>query len=362
MTLRVGVIGVGWGSHVQVPGFRAAHGFDPVALCARNPERLERISDKVGIADTSTDWESFVTREDLDVISVATPTVWHHDMTLAALDAGKAVLCEKPLAGELDAARDMVRAARKSGRPTACCFENRWNPDWLALADTVRSGFLGKQYVARVSRSASYWHPSRSPQARWMYDRDQGGGYLAGMLVHDLDFLCSILGRPQAVCAEVRSSEPVRRLADGETLNVTADDTAALLMRMESGVIAIMSVSVMGAHADHYRLELFGADGTIIGDGDLRSTAYRIGAATDDGLRPLPVSDRAPAHPENLPKGLAGHASRAMALMLEDWLPAFDGEPCPAATFDDGLLSLAIIDAAHRSSEGGGWESVNATV
>jgi predicted dehydrogenase len=362
MTLRVGVIGVGWGSHVQVPGFRAAQGFDPVALCARNPQRLERISDKAGIADTSTDWESFVTREDLDVISVATPTVLHHDMTLAALDAGKAVLCEKPLAGELDAARDLVRAARKSGRPTACCFENRWNPDWLALADTVRSGFLGKQYVARVSRSASYWHPSRSPQARWMYDRDQGGGYLAGMLVHDLDFLCSILGRPEAVCAEVRSSEPVRRLPDGETLNVTADDTAALLMRMESGVIAIMSVSVMGAHADHYRLELFGADGTIIGDGDLRSTAYAIGAATDDGLRRLPVSDRAPAHPENLPKGLAGHASRAMALMLEDWLPAFHGEPCPVATFDDGLLSLAIIDAAHRSSEGGGWEPVNATV
>jgi predicted dehydrogenase len=109
-------------------------------------------------------------------------------------------------------------------------------------------------------------------------------------------------------------------------------------------------------------LELFGADGTIIGDGDLRSAVYRLGAATDDGLRPLTVSERAPAHPENLPKGLAGQASRAMALMLEDWLPAFDGKPSSAATFDDGLLSLAVIDAAHRSSEGGGWERVHATV
>lgn len=362
MTLRVGVIGVGWGSHVQVPALRAARGFDAVALCARNPERLATISEKVGISDTSTDWQSFVTRDDLDVISVATPTVLHRDMTLAALAAGKAVLCEKPLAGDLSAARDMVRAARQSGRPTACCFENRWNPDWLALADTVGSGFLGRQYVARVSRSASYWHPTRAPQARWMYDRAQGGGYLAGMLVHDLDFVCSILGRPEAVCAEVRTSEPVRRLPDGETLDVTADDTAALLMRMESGVLAVLSISVMGAHADHYRLELFGSDGTIIGDGDLRSTAYSIGAATDDGLRPLPVSDRVPAHPENLPKGLAGHASRAMALMLEDWLPAFDGAPSTTPTFSDGLLSLAIIDAAHRSSQGGGWEPVNVTV
>ena len=120
MTLRVGIIGVGWGSHVQVPGFRAADGFEPVALCARTPERLERVAGKLGISETATDWESFVTRDDLDVISVATPTVMHRDMTLAALDAGKAVLCEKPLAGDLDAARDMVRAADKSSRPTAC--------------------------------------------------------------------------------------------------------------------------------------------------------------------------------------------------------------------------------------------------
>ncbi|MDV3124599.1 Gfo/Idh/MocA family oxidoreductase [Mycobacterium sp. 21AC1] len=355
---RVGIVGVGWGAHVQVPGFRAAEGFEPVALCARTPERLERVAAKLGIEETSTDWESFVTRDDLDVISVATPTTLHRDMTLAALAAGKPVLCEKPLAGDVKSAREMVRAAAESNLPTACCFENRWNPDWLAVADKVRSGFLGAQYLARVSRSASYWHPSHPLQASWMYDREQGGGYLAGMLVHDLDFLCSLLGKPVSVCAEVKTSDPARELPDGTTLHVTADDTAALLMRMESGLTAMLSVSVMGAHADHYRLELFGADGTIIGDGELRSAAYSAGLATDDGLKPLTVDEREPGHPENLPAGLAGHASRAMALMLEDWLPAFDGAPSGAATFEDGLLSLAVIDAAHRSAEGGGWETV----
>lgn len=358
--LRVGIIGVGWGAHVQVPGFRAAAGFEPVALCARTPDRLERVSAKLGIEETSTDWESFVQRDDLDVISVATPTVLHRDMTLAALAAGKPVLCEKPLAGDPEAAREMVRAAAAAGVPTACCFENRWNPDWLAVADRVRSGFLGDQYLARVSRSASYWHPSHPPQARWMYDREQGGGYLAGMLVHDLDFVCSLFGAPEEVCAEVTVSDPVRHLADGETLRITADDTAAVLMRMPSGMTAVLSVSVMGAHADHYRLEVFGSEGTIIGDGDLRSARYSAGLATDDGLTPLQVDEREPAHPDRLPTGLAGHASRAMALMLEDWLPAFDGEPSTAATFEDGLVSLAVIDAAHRSAQGGGWEPVHA--
>ncbi|HVV08189.1 Gfo/Idh/MocA family oxidoreductase [Amycolatopsis sp.] len=360
MTLRVGIVGVGWGAHVQVPAYRAAGGFDPVALCARTPERLGKVANRLGIEDTSTDWRSFVARDDLDVISVATPTGLHHEITVAALAAGKAVLCEKPLAADPAQAREMVKAAQSAGRPTGCCFENRWNPEWLAITEQVGAGLLGTPYFARVSRSASYWRPERPLQATWMYDRAQGGGYLAGMLVHDLDYLCTLLGRPVSVCAEVRSSIPVRPLPDGGTLEVTADDTSALLMRMDSGALAVLSVSTIGAHADHFRLELFGADGTVIGDGTLRETVYQAGAATDEGLASLAPAQRAPAAPEQLPRGLAGHASRAMALMLEDWLPAFDGEPTPIPTFADGLLSLEIIDAAHRSAEGGGWVAVRA--
>ena len=360
MTLRVGIVGVGWGAHVQVPAYRAAGGFEPVALCARTPERLGKVATRLGIGDTSTDWRSFVTRDDLDVISVATPTGLHHEITVAALAAGKAVLCEKPLATDPAQAREMVKAAESAGRPTGCCFENRWNPEWLAITEQVGAGLLGRSYFARVSRSASYWRPERPLQAAWMYDRAQGGGYLAGMLVHDLDYLCTLLGRPTAVCAEVRSSIPVRSLPDGGTLEVTADDTSALLMRMDSGALAVLSVSTIGAHADHFRLELFGADGTVIGDGTLRETVYQAGAATDDGLAPVAPAQRSPAAEDQLPRGLAGHASRAMALMLEDWLPAFDGKPTPIPTFADGLLSLEIIDAAHRSAEGGGWVAVAA--
>lgn len=215
MTLRVGIIGVGWGAHVQVPGFRAAKGFEPVALCARTPDRLERVATKLGIEQTSTDWQSFVTRDELDIISVATPTVLHHEMTIAALAAGKAVLCEKPLAGDLDAARQMVRAAADSGLPTACCFENRWNPDWLAVADRVRSGFLGSQYLARVSRSASYWHPSHPLQAHWMYDREQGAAIWPACWYTIWTF-CAVCWVARCRCA--RRSAPATRSANCPTV------------------------------------------------------------------------------------------------------------------------------------------------
>jgi len=358
VAVRVGIVGVGWGAHVQVPAYRAAGGFDPVALCARTPDRLSRVAAKLGIEDTSTDWQSFVQRDDLDIISVATPTGLHHQISVAALAAGKAVLCEKPLASNPAEAREMIKAAEASGRPTGCCFENRWNPEWLSVTEQIRAGLLGTPYLARVSRSASYWHPSRPLQAHWMYDRAQGGGYLAGMLVHDLDFICSVLGRPVSVSAEIRASIPVRELPDGGELQVTADDTSVVLIKLDSGALAVLSVSVVGAHADHIRLELFGSDGTVIGDGTLRETHYQTGAATAEGLTPLTLSQRTPTSPEQLPKGLAGYASKAMALMLEDWLPAFDGKPTPIPTFEDGLLSLAIIEAAHRSADSGGWVSV----
>jgi predicted dehydrogenase len=358
MALRVGIVGVGWGAHVQAPAFRAVPGYELVALCARTPERLERVAGKLGVADTSTDWRSFVRRDDLDLISVATPTTLHHAVSLAALAEGKAVLCEKPLASTTVEADELVKAAEAAGRPTACCFESRWLPDRLAVWDLARTGYLGTPYFARVSRSASYWHPSHAPQARWMYDRSQGGGYLGGMLVHDLDFICTLLGRPVELCAEVRSTLPHRELPDGEELEVTADDTAALVMRMESGATAVLSVSVMGAHADHFGMELFGSDGTVVGEGTVRGAAFRAGTTAGSGLAPLAPSDRRPLEEEGLPGGLAGQAIRSMALMLEDWLPAFDGNPTAVPTFVDGLRTIAIVEAAHRSADGGGWVAV----
>jgi predicted dehydrogenase len=192
-----------------------------------------------------------------------------------------------------------------------------------------------------------------------MYDRAAGGGYLAGMLAHDLDLICSLLGPPVEVCADVRTSIPVRELADGEHLEVTADDTSAVLLRMASGALAVLSITVMGAHADAYGLELYGTDGTIVGNGSLRSTEYRAGRPGDEALALMAPSDRLPIGDAQLPGGLAGQAIRSMALMLEDWLPAFDGAPTPVPTLQDGRLVVAITEAAHRSAEGAGWVRVD---
>src|SRR5271154_5777705 len=107
-SLRVGLIGVGWGALVHAPAFAAVDGYELVALCSTRPESVAAAGERLGIDDTSTDWADFVRRDDLDLISVSAPVPHHHDMFLAALDAGKHVLCEKPLAMSGTQGRDMT--------------------------------------------------------------------------------------------------------------------------------------------------------------------------------------------------------------------------------------------------------------
>src|SRR6202041_599856 len=102
---------------------------------------------------------------------------------------------------------------------------------------------------------ASYWHPSHRPQAGWMYDVAQGGGYLAGMLSHDIDWIAAMFGPPTAVGADVGTSIEQVTLPDGTTVEVTADDTTALLLRLSSGARAEISASVVGAHTAGWRFE-----------------------------------------------------------------------------------------------------------
>jgi predicted dehydrogenase len=352
--LRVGLIGVGWGALVHAPAFAAVDGYELVALCSSRPESVTAAGDRLGIADTSTDWRSFVTRDDLDLISVSAPVPYHHDMFLAALAAGKHVLSEKPLSMSGPEGQEMADAAESSDQATLACFENRWSPERLGVRDLVAGGAIGRPSFVQATITAPYWHPTHRPQSPWMYRRDEGGGYLFGQMSHEIDFMQSQFGRAVAVCADVRHSLDRVTVGDRE-VEVTADDTSALLLRLESGALGVLSNSSAGLAAGTNLWEAHGSNGTIAvshfpgGGGSL--------VATVDGGDPGPLrlSERALASGIELPPRRSSVAIRAMGLMLEDWRPAFSGHPTPTPTIRDGWSVQAVIDGALRSSDGGGW-------
>ena len=351
--IRVGLIGVGWGALVHAPAFRAVPAFELAALCSQSSVRVTEAGRRLGVADTSTDWRAFVRRPDLDLISITTPVGLHREMAVAALEAGKHVLCEKPLALNAADARTILDAGEKAGRIAAVCFETRWSRERLAIWDFVRAAALGVPYFLRISQSAGYWHPSHAPQAKWMYKRAEGGGYLMGLQSHDIDFACALLGEPAAVAADLRTTLPRRTLEDGREIQVDADDTGTLLLRMASGASVVLSSSVMGAHAAGIRLELFGSDSTLSWNGE----QLLAGRASEPGLAPLALSAREPASGSDLGQRRSSRMVRAQALMLEDWLPAFRGEASPREIPDlrDGWRVQRIVDAARESSAGAGW-------
>ncbi|MGE0388137.1 MAG: Gfo/Idh/MocA family protein [Gammaproteobacteria bacterium] len=354
---RVGIVGVGWGALVHTPGFRAA-GYDVVALCSRNRERVEKAGEKLGIADRSTDWRSFVRRDDLDIVSVATPVDLHVEVALAALAAGKHVLCEKPVALDASSARDLYQAAAGSGRATAVAHQLRWLGARYAIWQQARAGFLGTPYYLRITQSAGYWHPSRHTQSEWMYKRGEGGGYLMGLQSHDIDYAMALLGEPVAVCADLKTTIGRRTLPDGREIDVDADDTGTLLLRMRSGATAVLSSCVVGAHVLSDSLEAFGSDGTIVMGWD---GVIRQARASDAGLAVLEPSAREPVSGPVTGKAFSTRAIRALALMLEDWMPAFSGKPTPTVpSLREAWIEHQVIDAAWKSSAGAGWVGVDA--
>jgi predicted dehydrogenase len=373
--LRVGIIGVGWGSLVQVPAFRAAGGYEVAALCSRRAERAAEAGRRLGIEDVSSDWERFVSRPDLDIISVCTPTDLHREQVLAAISAGKHVLCEKPVALDSGQAAEMADAADAAGVATAVCFENRWGREKLAVWRQIGEGLLGSPYFARVAIAADYFHPSRPLMSEWMYRLADGGGYLLGMASHDIDYLYCLFGVPEAVCADVHATIPTRTRADGSAFAADADDTASLLLRWSSGVRASISLTTVGLHTgSRYRFEAFGSSGTAEIDGTVFGGTVRAGRAGEEGLRELALSDAAVSDPSAIPAtGRRSAPIRALALMLERWLPSVRGSATPAPTtpdgdgsgpsvptLRDGLAVQRVIDAARLSSDGAGWVSLQA--
>src|SRR6201986_1005044 len=152
--LRVGVIGVGWGSMVQGPAFRAAGGCEVAALGSRRAERVTAAGERLGVEDVSTDWERFVRRPDLDIISVCTPTDLHREQVLGAIAAGKHVLCEKPVALDSAQAAEMADAADAAGGATAVCFGKRWGREKLAVWREIGGGLPGSAHFSRGAIAA----------------------------------------------------------------------------------------------------------------------------------------------------------------------------------------------------------------
>ena len=175
--VRVGIIGTSWWVDLMyVPSLRSYPDAEVAAVCGRNSERAAEVAKKFGGARIFTDYREMIAAGSLDAVVIAVPDDLHREMTIAALDAGLHVLCEKPLANNLADANEMLRRAEVAGVKHMVLFTWRWQPHWRYIKHLVDTGYIGRPLRARFAFiSGAAFQEGSSGQ--WRYDGRRATSY-----------------------------------------------------------------------------------------------------------------------------------------------------------------------------------------
>jgi predicted dehydrogenase len=346
--MAIGIIGTGWGTRVQVPAFRAA-GFNAVALAARNREKTIQQAQKLEIDFATDDWRKLLARDDVRFVSIVTPPNTHKEMAIAALQAGKHVLCEKPMALNTSETQAMVEAAQAHGGQYAIIdHELRFLPSFQLARQRVQRGDLGALRHVEVSVTTTSRADLNRPW-NWWSDAEQGGGVLGALGSHQIDTLQFLFG-PIAAVSGLLNTFIAERPSDRERRPVTADDYAAFLVRLKSGGLGTVSLSVVAGVDEPNRLTAHCEHGA------LRLQAGRIliakrGDTFEDVTPPDSVNV-----PSSLRDGEFQHGSVYLGHALKRALTGDCGALASAATFTDGHHVQQVLDAVRQSNqENGRW-------
>lgn len=354
-TVRVGIIGAGFGQSAMVPGFRLAPGAEVVAICSGRRERAEAAARAHGIALAYDDYREMLAEAQLDLVCIATPVATHAPMTLAAIASGCHVLCEKPMAMDVAEATAMLSAAERAGVVHMIDHELRFNPTRARVAELLTEGYVGQVTYASIRNvSAMRGDPQRAWD--WWSDRSQGGGALGASGSHQVDMLRWWLGEVVEVSGQlatyVRQRPDPRR--GGELRAVDSDDQFSFIARMASGVAAHVFVSYVAHHGGGNQIEVHGDAGSLVLDHDDRLWGRRGAAAPEDLSVPDPLAE-APGVPASVWGRSFAHLARELVAAIVE-----RRAPRRGATFADGLRCQQVLDAVRRSHQERRWVAVEA--
>jgi predicted dehydrogenase len=356
--LGIGIIGAGFARSTQIPGFKNCEGARIVAIASARREHAEEVAREFGIPNVESDWRDLVARDDIDLVSIVTPVVTHYEMALAAIDRGKAVLCEKPMAMNADEAKRMTNAARDAGVLALIDHELRFLPGRLKMRELLQRDEIGKvKHASIIFRADSRADPNRP--WNWWSDKTQGGGVLGALGSHVVDgFRWLLATEVDAVTCHLATHIHERKDHDGKSRPVTSDDEANLLLRfndseMTDGATANVSMSMVEAGKPEHRLEVFGERGALRVEGDGELWRANVG---DGDWKKVEV-DRGELAPGMNENGWALGFTVFSKKIIEA-LSAGSRTVEGAATFEDGYRTQLVLDALRRADETGCWERI----
>lgn len=386
--LRVAMIGAGFMGAAHSQGWRVAPRFFELAanpemtlLVGRDPERTEAAARKWGWAETSTDWREAITRADIDVVDIVTPGDSHAEIAIAALDAGKHVLCEKPLANTVEEAQEMAAAAERAaarGVFAMVGFTYRRVPAAALARDMVAAGRVGQVRQVRAAYLQDWLADENSPLS-WRLQKDRAGsGALGDIGAHAVDLaqfitgvaLTSVSGTMETIVAErplAADSTGFSGTAAQGRGAVTVDDLALFTGRFGqpgAGFLGSFEATRFSTgRKNALRIEIAGSRGAISFDLERMNELQFFDATApvaEQGFTTILATE--PEHPYISAWWPAGHMlgyEHGFSHQARDFVDAVAAGIQPTPSFADGLAVQQVLAAVEASAENGSaWSAV----
>jgi myo-inositol 2-dehydrogenase/D-chiro-inositol 1-dehydrogenase len=340
------------------------------AACARNPETAEAFARNWGYESFETDWRALIRRQDIDLVDIASPNDTHMEIAIAAAEAGKMVMCEKPLGRNVAETQRMVAAVEAAQRPNMVWYNYRRVPAVTLAKQLIDEGRLGRIFHYRAKFLQDWTISADLPQggaALWRLDASVAGSGVTGdLLAHCIDTAMWLNGPIDKVTAmtETFVKERTHNLT-GRKQEVTIDDAAAFLARFANGSLATFEATRYArGHKAQYTLEINGENASISWDlHDLHRLNYFDHSDEGQlrGWRSLHITDGDHPYMKHwwVP-GLQIGYEHTFVHQVADFLGALAQAKPASPTFREAMATDFVTDAVLRSAKSGRWEEARA--
>lgn len=387
--LKVGLIGAGFMGKAHVVGYSNMPKFFwpapavPVldTVCDINPEIAADAKDRFGFAKSCTAWQEVVNDPTIDVVSVCTPNDSHAEIAIAALKAGKHVICEKPIANTLENAQAMAETAANAqeGRTliNMCAYQYRRVPALVMAKKLIDEGSIGKILNIRATYLQS-WSADPSSPLSWRFQKKvAGAGTLGDIATHVIDITQYLAGDIRQVVSFMDTyikERPVQEggvdllgtvklSADAKKEVVDVDDEASFLIRLASGANGSIEATRNAWGRNNFiTVEIHGTEGSILFNYERLNELQVCFAKDPDDRRGFKTIYTGPAHfygevTWNIPGMNIGYGE-LKTIETYEFVKAVATGVQPSTTFAEGLKVAKVCDAVARSAASGQWETV----
>jgi predicted dehydrogenase len=338
--IRVGIVGSNYGRTVLLPAFRTEARCEVVALAGTDAARTAELARAANVARGVGDWRALVEDRAVEAVAIAVPPDRQPEVARRALDLGKPVFVEKPLAADLPGAQAMLESAHRSGKPTIVDFNFAELPSWRRAKSMLDDGAVGRLRHAVVTWNVEN-KAIRLRLESWKTRSDGGGGLLGNFVSHCFYYLEWLCGRISGVGGRVFP------LPDRD-----AESSIALALAFASGAGGSLQMSCASFLGSGHRIELYGDDGTLVLANPtadyFRGFELTHGRRGDNALTAVMIED---ADADQSSDSRIAPVSR----LVRRFIDACETGAPAAPGFAEGYRVQCLIDAARRAHASGRW-------